>query len=77
VGGALESEISTAGNQRFIDLRYDSGDPTQPYKQSNYMSAPIFAMLLAIGSGAILLGSWGWLARLVRRSGKAPAAAQV
>ena len=71
VGGALESEISTAGNHRFIDLRYDSGDPTQPFKQSNYMSAPIFALLVAIGCGAILLGTWGWLARLVRRSGKA------
>jgi hypothetical protein len=41
------------------------------------MSAPIFAMLLAIGCGAILLGIWGWLARLVRRSGKAPIAARV
>jgi hypothetical protein len=77
VGDALESEISTAGHRRFIDLRYDSGHPAQPYKQSNYMSAPIFAMLLAIGCGAILLGIWGWLARLVRRSGKAPVAAQV
>ena len=77
VGGALESEISSAGNHRFIDLRYDSDDPTQPFKQSNYMSAPTFALLMAIGCGAISLGIWGWLARLVRRSGKAPAAAQV
>jgi hypothetical protein len=77
VGGALESEITAVGNHRFIDLRYDSSDPAQPYKQSNYMSAPIFAMLLAIGCGAILLGIWGWLARLVRRSGKAPIAARV
>jgi hypothetical protein len=76
VGGALESEIGTVGDHRFIDLRYDSGDPSQPFKQSNYMSVPIFAMLMAIGCGAILLGAWGWLARLVRRSGKAAPAAQ-
>jgi hypothetical protein len=73
----LAVEFSTAGNHRFIDLRYDSDDPTQPFKQSNYMSAPTFALLMAIGCGAISLGIWGWLARLVRRSGKAPAAAQV
>lgn len=79
VGGALESEIAVAGNRQFVDVRYDSGDPSQPFKQSNYMSTPIFAMLMAIGCGAILLGSWGWLARLarlVRRPRKAATAAQ-
>src|SRR5215475_8105685 len=49
------------GQPTTIQLRYDSSDPTQPYKQSNYMSAGVFAMLLGIGGLLASLGLRGVL----------------
>jgi len=49
-----------AGRPTTIQLRYDSSDPTQPFKQSNYMSAGQFLIVLGIGLVATALGIW-WL----------------
>jgi hypothetical protein len=49
-----------AGRPTTIQLRYDSSDPTQPFKQSNYMSVGEFLIVLAIGLVATALGIW-WL----------------
>ena len=67
VGDALESEISYAGNRQVIELRYDSNDPSQPFKQSNYMSVQVFILLMILGCAAALVGIWGWLITQVRR----------
>jgi type II secretory pathway component PulL len=58
VGGALQSEITNAGNQQVIELRYDSADPSQPLDQSSVMSAPIFIMLMLLGCAFIAGASW-------------------
>jgi hypothetical protein len=44
------------GRPTTIQIRYDSSDPTQPDKQSNYMSVGVFAMLVGIGGLFALLG---------------------
>ena len=54
---AFPSEFShRPGRPTTIQLRYDSTDPTHPYKQSNYMSAGVFALLLGIGAVLAALG---------------------
>jgi hypothetical protein len=45
-----------------IQLRYNSDDPTDPFKQSNYMSTGQFVLVLAIGSVAATFGAL-WLLR--------------
>jgi hypothetical protein len=76
VGDAFESEISYAGNRQVIELRYDSNDPSQPFKQSNYMSVQIFILLMILGCAAALVGIWGWLITQLRRlRGRAGSAA--
>jgi len=67
VGGALSSEFSGSGRSQTIDLRYDSDDPSQPFKQSNYMPVSTFILLLVFGTGALAFGCWataraGWFA---------------
>jgi hypothetical protein len=59
VTDAFPSEFSGSGRSKTIDLRYDSNDPAQPFKQSNYMPASTFISLLASGAVAALLGYWG------------------
>jgi hypothetical protein len=49
-----------AGRPMTIQLRYDSSDPTQPFKQSNYMSVGDFLIVLGVGLVATALGIW-WL----------------
>jgi hypothetical protein len=68
VTDAFPYEFSGEGQSRTIDLRYDSGDPAQPFKQSNYMSAGEFVLLLIIGVAAMLFGGWG-LRRVRRMAG--------
>jgi hypothetical protein len=53
------------GQPATIRLRYDSNDPAHPYKQSNYMSAGQFLLVLGIGVPAAGFGAW-WLARAER-----------
>ncbi len=65
VTDAFPYEFSGPRQSRTIDLRYDSNDPTQPFKQSNYMPAVTFVVLLVFGCAAILFGVWG-----VMRSGQ-------
>jgi len=67
VGDALAAEIYSIGNQQVIDLRYDPSAPSQPFKQSNYMGVGIFILLMALGWGAILVGTGGWLMTQVRQ----------
>jgi hypothetical protein len=76
VGDAFESEISYAGNRQVIELRYDSNDPSQPFKQSNYMSVQIFILLMILGCAGVLVGIWGWLITQVRRPRGGAAAQQ-
>jgi hypothetical protein len=73
VGDALSSEFSGSGRSQTIDLRYDSGDPSQPFKQSNYMPVGTFILLLVLGTGALAFGWWicaraRWLADRVSAS---------
>jgi hypothetical protein len=58
VGDAFPSEFHGSGSSKTIDLRYDSDDPTEPYKQSNYMPLGTFLMLLGVGCAVLLWGSW-------------------
>lgn len=60
VTDAFPSEFRGSGPSKTIDLRYDSSDPTQPFKQSNYMSVDTFVLLLAFACAAVLFGSWGF-----------------
>jgi hypothetical protein len=62
---AFPYEFSGTGRSRAIGLRYDTTDPTQPYKQSNYMSPATFAALLVSGLAATVFG--GWMSHRVRR----------
>jgi hypothetical protein len=63
VTDAYRSEIRhVPGKPPTIRLRYDSSDPSQPFKQSNYMSAGVFALVLGLGVLACGLGIW-WLTR--------------
>jgi hypothetical protein len=55
---AFRSEFSGSGRSQTIALRYDRGDPSQPFKQSNYMPVGEFILLLVIGTGALTLGCW-------------------
>lgn len=59
VTDAFPSEFSGSGRFETIDLRYDKNDPAQPFKQSNYMPASTFVILLVSGSVVLLLGYWG------------------
>jgi hypothetical protein len=59
-----------AGRPTTIQLRYDSSDPTQPFKQSNYMSVGEFITVLGIGLVATTLGIW-WLAGAERLAERA------
>ena len=58
VGDAFPTEFHGSGNSKTIDLRYDTDDPTAPYKQSNYMSLPTFLALLVAGCLLLLWGCW-------------------
>jgi hypothetical protein len=69
VTDAFPSEFSGSGRSRTIDLRYDSNDPAQPFKQSNYMPATTFISLLVAGAVVLLLGFWG-VARARRLAGR-------
>jgi hypothetical protein len=55
---AFPSEFSGSGRSQTIALRYDSGDSSQPFKQSNYMPVGTFILLLVIGTGVLTLGCW-------------------
>jgi uncharacterized BrkB/YihY/UPF0761 family membrane protein len=44
------------GRSTTIQLRYDSSDPTQPFKQSNYMSVGEFCIVLGIGVASTAFG---------------------
>src|SRR3984957_14666793 len=59
VTDAFPSEFSGAGRFRTIDLRYVKNDPAHPFKQSNYMPAATFVVLLVAGCAVLLLGYWG------------------
>lgn len=52
----------TAAGMTTIQVRYDSGDPASPYKQSNYMPLGQFLLVLGLGCAATVAGGW-WLAR--------------
>lgn len=67
VTDALPYEFSGTGHFRTIALRYNSGDPTQPFKQSNYMPVDAFVVLLVFGAAAILFG--GWMLHKLRPAG--------
>lgn len=64
---AFPYEFSGPGQSRTIGLRYDKSDPTQPYKQSNYISAGEFILLLVLGVAAMLFSAWRFMR--VRRMG--------
>jgi hypothetical protein len=66
VGGALSSEINSRDGRETIQLRYDSGDPKSPYKQSNYMPIGVFIGLLVGGLVVIAYSVWGFRRALVR-----------
>lgn len=55
---AFPDEFSRTGRSWSIALRYNRGDPTQPYKQSNYMPTGTFVMLLIFGAATISYGGW-------------------
>jgi hypothetical protein len=67
VTDAFPYEFSGTGRSRTIALRYNSNDPAQPFKQSNYMPVGTFVVLLAFGLAAILFG--GWMFRKFRPAG--------
>ncbi len=58
VTDAFPDEFTGTGRSRTIALRYDRGDPTQPYKQSNYMPVGTFVMLLIFSAATISFGGW-------------------
>ncbi|HEY7147672.1 MAG TPA: DUF3592 domain-containing protein [Streptosporangiaceae bacterium] len=58
VTDAFAAEIKRTGQVKTIELRYDANDPWHPDKQSNYMSAGIFTLLLAVSGVALLPGAW-------------------
>ena len=53
------------GKPPTIRLRYSTSDPAHPFKQSNYMSAGEFLLLLGLGGVAAAFGAL-WLARADR-----------
>jgi hypothetical protein len=53
------------GSPTTIQLRYDSGDPANPNKQSNYMSVGVFVLVPALGVMASAVGTL-WLVRADR-----------
>ena len=53
------------GKPPTIRLRYSTSDPAHPFKQSNYMSAGEFLLLLGSGGVAATFGTL-WLARADR-----------
>lgn len=55
------------GTLTTIQLRYDSSDPTDPFKQSNYMSVGEFLLVLGLGGIAAIIGAF-WLARAGRNA---------
>ena len=57
---AFPYEFSGSGQSRTIGLRYDESDPTQPYKQSNYMAVGVFVLLLVLGMAAMLFSVLGF-----------------
>lgn len=57
---AFPSEFSGRGRYKTIVLRYDSSDPTHPYKQSNFMTPAAFVVILAVGCAVMILASWGY-----------------
>jgi hypothetical protein len=75
VTNAFLYEFSGEARSRTIDLRYNSSDPAQPFKQSNYMSAGEFVLLLIIGVAAMLFGGWGLVRvrRMAASQGRSPA----
>lgn len=57
VTDAFPSEFShRLGRPTTIQIRYDSNDPAQPFKQSNFMSVGEFVVLLGIGAVFTTLG---------------------
>jgi hypothetical protein len=66
VTDALSDEFShQPGLPTTIQLRYDTSDPADPYKQSNYMSVGVFVLLLGIGVAAATAGIM-WVVRAER-----------
>jgi hypothetical protein len=59
---AFPTEFTPTGHGMTIDLRYDPGYPADPYKQSDYMSAGVFAALLSAGALILAAGTW-WVIR--------------
>ena len=57
---AFASEFTQRGRYDTIELRYDSNDPAQPYKESNYMDPTTFSVLLGFGCAATILTVWGY-----------------
>jgi len=53
------------GTPTTIQIRYDSNDPADPFKQSNYMSIGEFLLVLALGAIATTFGLL-WLTRADR-----------
>jgi hypothetical protein len=53
------------GRPTTIQLRYDTFDPANPDKQSNYMSVGEFLLVLGIGAGAATTGTL-WVVRAER-----------
>ena len=53
-----------------IQLRYDSNDPADPFKQSNFMTVGEFLLVLGLGGIAAIFGVF-WLARAGRIAEKA------
>jgi hypothetical protein len=74
MGGVLQSEITNAGIQPVIEVRYDADDPGQPLDEDSVMSLPIFIVLMVLGSAWIFAGGWPHLvARAFRRVRGIPA----
>jgi hypothetical protein len=59
---AFPTEFTTTRHVMTIDLRYDPGFPADPDKQSNYMSAGEFALLMSISVLLLAGGAW-WIIR--------------
>ena len=55
---AFPYEFSGTGHSRTIALRYDSNDPAQPFKQSNYMPIDTFVVMVVFGTAMILFAGW-------------------